>query len=135
MRELASAAYGAYVERIGRQPAPMVVDYATIIHSGHAWVARHGEDVVGLLVLELAVDHVLLDNVAVAPQLQGLGIGSKLLQLAEQQARVHGLQQVRLYTNAAMHENLAYYPRRGYRETHRGTQDGFHRVYFAKDLD
>jgi cation transport regulator ChaC len=33
-----------------------------------------------------------------------------------------------------MIENLAYYPRRGYRETHRAVQHGFRRVFFAKDL-
>jgi hypothetical protein len=42
---------------------------------------------------------------------------------------------MRLYTNAAMTENLAYYSRRGYTETHRAHQDGFHRVFFRKRLD
>ena len=35
---------------------------------------------------------------------------------------------------AAMIENLAYYPRRGYIETHRADQDGFHRVFFRKPV-
>ena len=135
MRELAWAAYRPFVERMCRQPAPMTADYAEIVDSGDAWVAVHGDDVVGLLVLEVAADHLLVDNVAVVPHAQGLGVGSTLLRLAEEQARMRGLRQVRLYTNAAMHENLAYYPRRGYRETHRGTQDGYHRVFFTKDLD
>ncbi len=33
-----------------------------------------------------------------------------------------------------MTENLAYYPRRGYRETHRTMGDGFSRVFFTKNL-
>jgi hypothetical protein len=33
-----------------------------------------------------------------------------------------------------MTENLAYYPRRGYVETHRTVADGFSRVYFSKRL-
>ncbi len=33
-----------------------------------------------------------------------------------------------------MTENLAYYLRRGYTETHRSDQDGFHRVFFRKTL-
>jgi len=57
-----------------------------------------------------------------------------LLDWAEQQAVSAGVEQVRLYTNAAMHENVAYYPRRGYRETHRAGQDGYLRVFFAKTL-
>jgi N-acetylglutamate synthase-like GNAT family acetyltransferase len=134
MRELVQAAYELYVERIGRRPAPMTADYRHAVESGHAWVAQHGERVVGLLVLEPAEDHLLLENVAVLPQAQGLGVGSRLLQLAEEQARAHGLREIRLYTNEAMTENLGYYPRRGYRETHRATQDGFRRVFFAKEL-
>ena len=59
-------------------------------------------------------------------------MGSRLLQLAEELARTHGLREVHLYTNEAMTENLDYYPRRGYHETHRAEQDGFSRVFFAK---
>jgi hypothetical protein len=55
--------------------------------------------------------------------------------LAEERARSLRLPEVRLYTNEAMTENLAYYPRHGYTETHRGQQDGFHRVFFRKRLD
>lgn len=50
-------------------------------------------------------------------------------------ARAAGLSQIRLYTNEAMTENLAYYPRHGYRETHRGIEDGYRRVYFTKVID
>ena len=46
-----------------------------------------------------------------------------------------GLPEVRLYTNAAMTENLEYFPRRGYRQTHRAEHDGYDRVFFAKLLD
>lgn len=38
----------------------------------------------------------------------------------------------RLYTNEAMTENLAFYQRQGYIETHRGVQDGYHRVFLVK---
>jgi hypothetical protein len=42
--------------------------------------------------------------------------------------------EIRLYTNEAMTENLAYYIRHGYAETHRAGQDGFHRVFFRKPI-
>jgi N-acetylglutamate synthase-like GNAT family acetyltransferase len=134
MRELAHEAYELYVERIGREPAPMSADYGRIAESGHAWVAEHGDRIVGLLVLEPAEDYLLLENVAVAPQAHGRGVGGRLLRLAEEQARAHGLREVRLYTNEAMTENLTYYPRHGYQETHRSTQNGFRRVFFTKVL-
>ena len=41
---------------------------------------------------------------------------------------------MRLYTNEAMTENLAYYPRHGYTETHRARQDGCCRVSFRETV-
>jgi ribosomal protein S18 acetylase RimI-like enzyme len=134
VRELAAAAYEIYVERIGRPPAPMTADYAEAIRSGTLWVAEDASRIVGLLVLEPKPDHLLLDNVAVHPDAQGRGIGRRLLQLAEQLARAEGYAEIRLYTNEAMTENIAYYPRHGYVETHRAVVDGFRRVYFRKLL-
>ena len=112
----------------------MTADYGRISRSGHAWVAEQAGGIVGILVLEPAEDHLLLENVAVTPRAQGLGVGGRLLRLAEEQARAHGVGEVRLYTNEAMTENLGYYPRHGYRETHRATQEGFRRVFFTKVL-
>lgn len=134
MRELAEAAYQPYVARIGRRPAPMSADYALIAGAGSAWVAEQRGRLVGLLVLEPAEDHLLLDNLAVDPDAQGVGVGKRLLQLAEEQAQAQNLNEVRLYTNEAMTENLTYYPRHGYRETHRATQDGYQRVFFTKSI-
>lgn len=110
-------------------------DYASLVRQGDVWVAENGSGLVGLLVLEPANDHLLVQNVAVAPEAQGLGLGGLLLEVAEDQARLLGLPELRLYTNMAMEENLAYYPRRGYQEIERITQDGYHRVVFRKLLD
>ena len=135
MVQVAQAAYQHYVRRIGRPPAPMTADYARIAGSGAAWVAEQHGHLVGFVVLELHADHLLLENVAVDPAQQGAGVGGRLLALAEEQARLMGLPEVRLFTNAAMTENLEYYPRRGYRQTHRAEQDGYQRVFFSKHLN
>ena len=87
---------------------------------------------VGLLVLVGEADHLLLENVAVLPAEQGRGTGSQLLEFAENQARQLGMPEIRLYTNEAMTENLGYYRRRGYIETHRARDEGFARVFFRK---
>ncbi len=87
MRELAEAAYQPYVARIGRRPAPMTADYALLAGSGTAWVAEQRGRLVGLLVFESAVDHLLLDNVAVDPDAQGGGVGSRLLRLPRSRQR------------------------------------------------
>jgi len=68
------------------------------------------------------------------PPTQGSGIGTMLVDRAETEARNRGLAEVRLCTNEMMTETLAFYPRRGFVETHRGEEDGFRRVYFSKRL-
>lgn len=134
VQEIVAAAYGHYLPRIGREPAPLTSDYATVVAAGRAWVAETGGRLAGLVVLVPEPDHLLLENVAVDPAQQGRGVGSLLLAFADERARALGLPEVRLYTNEAMTENLAYYPRRGYIETHRSDEHGFRRVYFTKRL-
>ena len=134
LARIAAAAYQRYVPRIGRPPAPMTADYPAAVRRGQAWVAAAGGEVAGFIILIPRPGYLLLDNVAVLPAAQGQGIGARLLALAEDRARALHLPEIRLYTNAAMTENLAYYPRHGYTETHRADQDGFHRVFFRKRL-
>jgi N-acetylglutamate synthase-like GNAT family acetyltransferase len=112
----------------------MEADYEEIARSGRMWMAEDGGEVVGLIVLEDASDHLLLDNVAVSPVAQGSGVGSQLLAFVEEEAVKRGFDRVCLYTNAAMTENLDYYIRKGYTETHRARQAGFQRVFFEKRL-
>lgn len=134
VRDLVRAAYGHYVERIGRRPAPMDADHERAVRDGLVTVAEVDGEVVGLVVLVEADDHVLVENVAVAPDRQGGGVGSLLLRHAEARARAAGRPEVRLYTHEAMVENLARYARHGYVETHRATQHGLRRVFLTKVL-
>lgn len=61
--------------------------------------------------------------------------GRGLLAFAEERARAVGLlPALRLYTNAAMTENLALYWRLGYEEADRGMDNGFERVFLVKRL-
>lgn len=131
---IVNAAYEPYVARIGRQPAPMTTDYEQAITAGTVWVLALAEHPVGVIVLHQNIDHLLIENVAVAPQHQGTGSGSQLLLYAEQQAATYGLPQIRLYTNAHMNENLAYYQKRGFVETNRRTDEGYARVFFTKTV-
>ena len=134
LRAIAAAAYQPYIARIGRAPAPMTADYDQAVRSGQTWVAVQDGQISGFVVLVAEPGYLLVENLAVRPAAQGRGIGSRLLAQAEQHARRLGLSEIRLYTNEAMTENLAYYPRRGYIETHRADQDGFQRVFFRKPL-
>ena len=128
------AAYAGYVERIGREPAPMGADYAALIAAGAVWVADDAGRVVGVLVLQTHGQALLVENVAVLPERQGHGLGRELLGFAEDRGRTAGLTEVTLYTNEQMTENLRFYPALGYVETGRGVQDGFARVFFRKPL-
>jgi precorrin-4/cobalt-precorrin-4 C11-methyltransferase len=132
---LVRSAYGHYVDRIGRDPAPMLDDYPALIARGDVWVSDDETAILGVLVLHDADDHLLLENIAVAPAVQGRGLGSDLLAFVDAQARARGYREVRLYTHVTMAENIAYYPRHGYVETHRGGQSGYERVFFTKRLD
>jgi N-acetylglutamate synthase-like GNAT family acetyltransferase len=97
--ELVVGAYAHYVPRIGREPAPMTVDYREVVAHEGLWVAADASDIVGVIAFEAAADHLLIGNVAVAPNRQREGIGSELLAFAEQRAADLGLKEIRLYTN------------------------------------
>lgn len=127
-------AYEGYVARIGRRPAPMDDDYVARIESGQVSVATVDGVLVGLIVTVLAPDHLMIENVAVDPAHHGQGLGGALLTHAEQIAKDAGVSELRLYTNAAMVENLAMYPRLGYREVERRRSGGFDRVFFSKRI-
>jgi ribosomal protein S18 acetylase RimI-like enzyme len=63
----------------------------------------------GVLVPIPEENSMLLDNVAVAPAAQGLGLVRRMLQFAERLAVDRGYRYIRLYTNEAMTENIALY--------------------------
>jgi ribosomal protein S18 acetylase RimI-like enzyme len=132
--QLARAAYAVYQPRMSRPPAPVTADYGSAVLAGQVWVAEEDARVLGMLELVPEPDALLLRNVAVYPDAQGRGIGAELLALAEREAGRRGLTEIRLYTNELMTENLAFYPRHGYRITGRAEQDGYRRVFFSKQL-
>ena len=134
VRDVVHAAYRHYVARIGRQPGPMLDDYARRIADGQAWVLDQADSIVAVLVLEELPDRFLLDNIAVAPEAQGHGHGRALIAFAEAEARRRGWREITLYTHALMTENLVLYRRIGFVETGRVMEKGFDRVYMAKSL-
>ncbi|MBV9898154.1 MAG: GNAT family N-acetyltransferase, partial [Chloroflexi bacterium] len=65
---------------------------------------------------------------------QGRGLGKRLLEFAEGEAKRLGFSEVRLYTNALMTENRALYARVGYVEYERRDVDGRDTVFMRKRL-
>ena len=134
VRAVVEQSYALYLPRMAGRPAPLDQDYREVLESSIGWVAELGGEILGVAIARIHADHVLLENVAVLPAAQGRGAGRLLITQVERYTVLLGVPQVRLYTNAVMTENLAFYLRSGYHETHRGDQDGFHRVYFSKTV-
>ena len=68
---VARAAYGKYIPRIGREPAPMVVDFAAEIAAGHVVVIGAADAVDGYMIAWPETHAYFIDNIAVDPARQG----------------------------------------------------------------
>ncbi len=133
-RACVEAAFEMYIERIGKPPGPMLLDYAAEIAAGHVWVAEAEGRLVGTLVQFETADGFYIDTVAAHPEVQGTGVGQALLVYAEEEAQRRGYESLYLCTNEKMTENQVFYPRIGYVETGRRLEDGYQRVFYRKAL-
>ena len=134
LQDIAKAAYALYLPRMDRPPAPMLADYAALIHEGQVSVLEAGGALVGFLVAFPRAADYFVENVAVSPACQGAGHGRFLMAAAEDAARAAGRDTLRLYTNEAMTENLAFYESIGYVVEERRLEDGYRRIFFTKRL-
>ena len=132
--DVVDQAYRHYIARIGKPPGPMLDDYAARVLEGVVWVLDEGSVIAAIIVLLPVTDYLLLDNIAVSPARQGLGLGRRLLAFAEAEALRSGYLEIRLYTHRTMVENQRLYASIGYEETGRGTEAGYDRVFMRKQL-
>jgi GNAT superfamily N-acetyltransferase len=72
-------------------------------------------------------------RLAVAPDRQGEGLGSRLLAEVERHTRP-GVRSLILFTGERSHANLGLYSRRGYSETHRSDAGNHELVHMRKPL-
>ncbi|RWO41608.1 MAG: GNAT family N-acetyltransferase [Mesorhizobium sp.] len=114
IRDIVRAAYAKWVPVIGREPLPMRADYDKAVAEHPFDLAVEDDRIVGLIETVLAEDHLWIENVCVAPQAQGRGIGRLLLELAERKAIEGGRAELRLLTNGAFEANVSLYKRQGY---------------------
>lgn len=141
VQAIVNASYSKYIDRMGKPPAPMLLNYNELPNGKEIFVLEtisddKGSGIVGAITL--AIDDtggaVKISNVVVGPAAQGRGYGRTLMDFAEAVAREKGIDVLELYTNAKMHENISLYPKFGYIETGRGSEDGYDRVFFRKQL-
>lgn len=127
-------AFEPYTLRIGRPPAPIQADHGRAIADGTVWVIVLGRWIAGAMTLAESDDHLEVVSLAITPSMQHRGLGTRLLDFAEERARELGRSEVHLFTNEAMTENLSYYGRRGYVESDRRADHGYRRVFLIKRL-
>ena len=112
----------------------MLADYHSLVADGVVTVLEDGGRVCGVMVAWVDGDSFYVDNLAVDPDVQGKGVGRTLLGAADELGRLAGCRRLWLYTNAAMSENLEYYPRHGFTEFDRRVDEGYSRVYFERPI-
>ncbi|WP_119303453.1 GNAT family N-acetyltransferase [Dongia deserti] len=133
IRALTHAAYAKWVPVIGRRPKPMNADYEHTVRAHVIDLAYVDGELVGLIEIIPAADHLLLENLAVVPAHQRRGLGRRLIARVEALARAQGKKLVRLYTNKAFTSNLDFYQKLGYAlEREEPIKGGGFLVHFAK---
>jgi GNAT superfamily N-acetyltransferase len=115
IRALTRAAYAKWVPVIGREPKPMIADYAEALRKHRFDLLYVGGTLVALIETIPRADHLLIENVAVAPPFWGRGFGRKLMAHAEKLAASARLSETRLYTNRLFAVNIQLYGKLGYR--------------------
>lgn len=114
IRELTRAAYARWVPLIGREPMPMTADYEAAVRD-HRFDLLFVDGTLAGLVETIDEGEVLLvQNVAIAPALQGQGLGRMLMGMAEAVARELGRRRMRLFTNQRFAANVRLYQSLGY---------------------
>ncbi len=115
VRALVRAAYAKWVPVIGREPKPMGADYDVAIARHRIDLAYLGGELAALIETIPRPDHLLIENIAVAPAFQGRGFGRRLMAHAERLAAAQGHAEIRLYTNKMFAANVELYLGLGYR--------------------
>jgi len=115
IRTLVRDAYAKWVPVIGREPKPMTANYEAAVRLNRIDLAHLDRELVGLIETIDRSDHLLIENVAVAPARHGQGLGRALMAHGGRGARAAGYREVRLYTNKMFAANVELYLALGYR--------------------
>lgn len=94
-------------------------------------VAVDGDRVVGAVRARIDGDLLLIGRIAIAPDQQGGGIGSRLLAAVEERGRTAGAREAELFTGPLSEANQRLYEREGYHRSE--TTDGGE-IFYRKPL-
>ena len=105
------------------------------LHDNLGLVALVGARMVGAVRARLDGSLLLVGRLAIAPDRQGDGIGSRLLGAVEERGRRAGAGEAELFTGSLSEANLRLYEREGYVETQRvAGDDSIEQVFLRKRL-
>jgi ribosomal protein S18 acetylase RimI-like enzyme len=135
VRDLTRAAYAQWVPIMGREPKPMLADYEQAAVANLIDLLYVGGEHAALIEMVPKADHLLIKNIAVAPNFQGRGYGSKLMAHAERVAHSRGHKETRLFTNTLMATNIKLYIRLGYRTDREEPFKGGFVVHMSKLIE
>ncbi|WP_307746336.1 GNAT family N-acetyltransferase [uncultured Pantoea sp.] len=134
VREIVCAAYSKWISVIGREPTPMTADFNKTVREHDINLAIVAGEVVGLIEVWPSADHFWIENIAVHPHWQGMGIGRTLLAHVESKTAQSMLGEIRLQTNEAFEANIALYTALGYKIDRREPFKGGTTVFMSKKL-
>ncbi len=124
-----------YNPRIGKQPGPMLDDYQALVEQGVVTVACQKGEIVGVLVLLETDEGFCIETIAVRPNMQGAGLGARLLSCAETTAKQSGYASIYLSTHRLMVESQTVYAHLGYVEFDQRIVNGYDRIFVRKQLE
>jgi ribosomal protein S18 acetylase RimI-like enzyme len=134
VRRLVREAYAKWVPILGREPMPMKADYERAIQEHEIDLLYVDGRLVALIEIIMNSDHLFIENVAVAPEHQGQGLGRHLLSHAEQKARSAKLAKLCLLTSQAFEANIRLYESVGFHIDRTEPFMGGTTVYMSKAI-
>ena len=128
---IALKAYEKYIERMGKEPAPMrpVIQKEDVV-----FVCEDNKQVIAFAILVKINDQIILDSIAVDTPHQKKGIGNNFIKFIEEYLMEQKVNKYQLYTNEKMFENIKWYQKIGFKIFKKVTEKGYNRIYFEKEL-
>ena len=128
---IALKAYEKYIERMGKEPAPMrpVIQKEDVV-----FVYEYNTQVIAFAILVKINDQIILDSIAVDPPHQKKGIGNNFIKFIEEYLMEQKVNKYQLYTNEKMFENIDWYQKIGFKIFKKVTEKEYNRIYFEKEL-
>ena len=134
IRDFTRAAYAKWIPLIGREPLPMAADYETVIHQHRFDLFYKGDTLAALIETITRDGHLHIQNLCVSPKFQRLGLGSQLLNYAQDMAVDAKLPMLRLDTNKNFSGNVDLYLRHGFSIDWEKPVDGGVHVHMVKRI-